>query len=139
MSLLARYILFCLIATLANLAAQRGVLALGGDTSQLLWLAILVGTGVGLVVKYMLDKRWIFYDTTQGAAAQGRQFGLYTAMGIVTTAIFWATEAGFWMIWRTDQAREIGAVLGLTVGYCVKYWLDKRYVFSSGNTANFAR
>jgi len=132
MSLLARYILFCVIATLANLAAQRAVLALGGGEGQFLWLAILVGTGVGLVVKYLLDKRWIFYDQTKGAAAQGRQFGLYTAMGIVTTAIFWATEAGFWMIWRTDLAREAGAVLGLTVGYCVKYWLDKRFVFARG-------
>ena len=129
MSLLARYILFCVIATLANLAAQRAVLALGGGEGQLLWLAILVGTGVGLVVKYLLDKRWIFYDQTKGAAAQGRQFGLYTAMGIVTTAIFWATEAGFWMIWRTDLAREAGAVLGLAIGYSVKYWLDKRFVF----------
>lgn len=134
-----RYSLFCIIATLANLAAQRLVLAFGAQEGQLLWLAILVGTGVGLVVKYWLDKRWIFYDQTQGVAAQGRQFGLYTAMGIVTTAIFWATEAGFWMIWQTDQAREIGAVLGLAVGYCVKYWLDKRYVFGPDRAVKMAR
>jgi putative flippase GtrA len=133
MSRLARYILFCVIATLANLAAQRVVLGLGDET--VLWGAILVGTGVGLVVKYLLDKRWIFYDQTTGAAAQGRQFGLYTAMGIVTTAIFWATEAGFWMIWRTDLAREAGAVLGLTIGYSVKYWLDKRFVFVGDSSA----
>jgi hypothetical protein len=33
------------------------------------------------------------------------------------------------MIGRTDAMREIGAVIGLAIGYFVKYNLDKRYVF----------
>ena len=60
----------------------------------------------------------------------GRQFGLYTAMGIVTTLIFWGTETAFWLAWNTEAAREAGAVLGLTVGYVVKYNLDRRFVFA---------
>ena len=32
--------------------------------------------------------------------------------------------------WRSDPMREAGAVLGLTVGYVVKYNLDRRYVFT---------
>lgn len=125
-----RYAGFAAIATLANLGAQRAVLALG-DGSQTGWFltAMGVGTGVGLVVKYALDKRWIFYDTTRGARAQGAQFALYTVMGLVTTAIFWVTETVFWMIWGTDGARELGAILGLSVGYITKYLLDRRYVF----------
>jgi putative flippase GtrA len=50
-------------------------------------------------------------------------------IGLVTTAIFWVTETVFWMIWGTDGARELGAILGLSVGYITKYLLDRRYVF----------
>ncbi len=102
---------------------------------QRLLLAIGVGTAVGLVVKYLLDKRWIFYDATTGARAQGAQFALYSAMGLFTTAIFWATETAFWLVWGTDVARETGAVLGLSVGYVTKYLLDRRYVFRQAEGA----
>jgi putative flippase GtrA len=90
---------------------------------------------VGLVVKYVLDKRWIFYDETRGARAQGRQFFLYSLMGVATTAIFWVTETAFWLIWGTDFARETGAVLGLMVGYTTKYLLDRRFVFQDARGA----
>jgi putative flippase GtrA len=129
-----RYTAFAVLATLANLGAQRAVLAFG-EGAALFALAVLAGTGVGLVVKYILDKRWIFFDATRGAAATGRQFGLYTAMGLVTTAIFWATETAFWLAWGTHLAREAGAVLGLAVGYWVKYRLDRRFVFTAGVAA----
>ena len=91
-----------------------------------------LGTLAGLVVKYVLDKRWIFDDRSTGLRAHGQRFGLYTIMGLVTTAIFWGTETAFWLTWRTDAMRELGAVLGLTVGYVVKYRLDRRFVFTSG-------
>mgnify|MGYP002621237236 CR=1 FL=1 len=127
-ALVLRYSLFALLAVMANLAAQRLVL-LWGESAVHFALAVLFGTAVGLVVKYILDKRWIFYDTATGVAAHGRQFSLYTAMGLVTTAIFWGTETAFWLIWQTHFAREAGAVLGLAVGYVVKYHLDRRFVF----------
>ena len=128
-TLVARYIAFAVVATVANLGAQRLVLTLGEGPWHFA-AAVLAGTAVGLVVKYILDKRWIFHDTTRGARATGRQFGLYTAMGLVTTAIFWATETAFWLAFGTHTAREVGAVLGLAVGYWVKYRLDRAYVFT---------
>jgi putative flippase GtrA len=93
-------------------------------------LALVVGTAVGLVVKYLLDKRWIFGDLSRGAQAHARRFSLYAATGVVTTAIFWGAEAGAWAVWGTDAAREAGAVLGLAVGYVCKYQLDRRLVFT---------
>lgn len=135
-ALVVRYAGFAVVATLANLGMQRLVLALFPSvTGPAFVLAVIAGTAVGLAVKYLLDKRWIFHDATTGLAAQGRQFALYTVMGVVTTAIFWLTETAFWLTWRTDLAREAGAVLGLTVGYVTKYRLDRRYVFRPAGVA----
>ncbi len=128
-TLVLRYTAFAVIATLANLATQRVVL-LAGDGPALFALALGSGTLVGLVVKYVLDKRWIFNDIGTGLAHHGRKFTLYTAMGLVTTAIFWGTETAFWLAWQTEAMRELGAILGLAVGYVVKYNLDRRFVFT---------
>ena len=128
-TLVLRYICFAVIATIANLAVQRLVLT-GGDSTVFFMTAVGAGTIVGLVIKYVLDKRWIFMDTATGVAANGKKFGLYTVMGVATTAIFWGTETAFWLIWKTDLMREAGAIIGLSVGYVVKYKLDRRFVFA---------
>ncbi|ARE40845.1 hypothetical protein RGUI_2704 [Rhodovulum sp. P5] len=127
--LIFRYSAFAVLATLANLGTQRVVFLLG-DGPLVFVAALVCGTGMGLVLKYLLDKRWIFADTGTGLRAHGRKFSLYTLMGVVTTAIFWGTETAFWAIWQTDRMREVGALLGLTVGYVTKYQLDRRFVFT---------
>ena len=129
LALAVRYVAFAIVATAGNLAAQRLVMR-GIDWGFTFELALLTGTLVGLLIKYALDKRWIFGDAAQGFAAHGRRFSLYTLMGVATTAIFWGTETVFWLVWHTQFAREAGAVLGLSVGYLVKYQLDRRYVFT---------
>ena len=126
--LVIRYALFAVLATLANLAIQRGVLWFG-DSGILFALAVGAGTAAGLVIKYILDKRWIFRDMSAGVKAHSKRFSLYTAMGLVTTAIFWGLETVFWFVWQTHAMREMGAVLGLGIGYVIKYNLDRRYVF----------
>jgi putative flippase GtrA len=121
-----RYGAFAVIATLANLSAQRLVLAIPGGGFL---PALMAGTGVGLIVKYLLDKRWIFHDAFRHAREETRRFSLYTMTGIATTALFWITETAFWAIGQTQAAREAGAVLGLALGYTIKYRLDRRFVF----------
>lgn len=123
-----RYAIFAAVASFANLASQRLVLGLV-QGNQGYVAAVCAGTGVGLVLKYVLDKRWMFGDRSEGIANHSRKFTLYTLMGGATTLIFWGTETAFWMAWRTDLMREVGAVLGLVVGYIVKYDLDRRFVF----------
>ncbi len=127
-TLVLRYAAFAVIATLANLATQRAVLGFG-QSAWFFMAAVGAGTLVGLVVKYILDKRWIFFDQETGLKNHGRKFTLYTVMGLVTTAIFWGTETLFWVIWQTTAMRELGAVIGLSIGYVVKYQLDRRFVF----------
>lgn len=135
-----RYGGFAALAMLANLGAQRLVLAAAGrdggaHSGAAFVLALAVGTLAGLVLKYALDRRWIFHDRTAGARARGRQFLLYSTTGLFTTALFWGTETAFWAIWRSDAMRETGAVLGLIAGYVVKYRADRRFVFVSGRPA----
>lgn len=128
-TLVTRYAAFALLATLANLATQRAMIDWAGPDAGFV-PALLAGTAVGLVVKYLLDKRWIFADPARGLRAHGRRFTLYTLAGVLTTAIFWGFETAFWLVWRTETMREAGAVLGLAIGYVLKYRLDRRYVFT---------
>lgn len=133
-TLVLRYAAFAMVATIANLVTQRVVLQFG-ETSIHFAGAVGAGTIVGLIIKYVLDKRWIFHDVATGVKNHSRRFSLYTAMGMVTTAIFWGTETAFWLIWQTDMMRELGAILGLSVGYVVKYNLDRRFVFTDRQLA----
>ena len=128
-SLILRYVAFSAIATVANLGAQRFVLSMSGSTTGFA-AALVAGTLVGLVVKYHLDRKWIFYDTASGARIFARRFSIYSAMGVVTTLLFWAAETAFWLIWQTEIMRELGAVIGLAAGYAIKYQLDRRFVFT---------
>ena len=128
-TLILRYAAFAVVATIVNLGVQRLVLGFG-DSAIYFALAMGAGTLAGLVVKYILDKRWIFYDLATGVKAHGEKFSRYTAMGLITTAIFWGTETAFWLIWQTDLMRELGAIIGLSIGYVTKYHLDRRYVFT---------
>ena len=127
-SIIFRYIIFAILATIANLLTQR-VLLLFDNNSIMFVVAILSGTIVGLVIKYTLDKRWIFYDSNKEFKDNKLKFYLYTAMSIMTTLIFWGIETLFWFFWKTEFMREIGALLGLTIGYFVKYNLDRKFVF----------
>ncbi len=136
-ALITRYAAFAMMATLANLATQRFVLQFG-ETGIYFTGAVGAGTIVGLVIKYVLDKHWIFYDVETGVVNHSRKFLLYTAMGLVTTTIFWGTETAFWLIWKTNPMRELGAMLGLSVGYVAKYNLDRRFVFTDKQLATSA-
>ncbi|MCA1338167.1 GtrA family protein [Pseudooceanicola marinus] len=124
------YAAFAVVSTAVNLLVQRLVLLYSAEP-YIFVLALLAGTAAGLMTKYVLDKKWIFFDTESGIAAHGRKFGLYTAMGLVTTAVFWGMETAFWVIWQTQMMREVGAILGLSIGYCLKYFLDRKYVFTA--------
>lgn len=124
------YSIFALIATVANIGAQDMIVRLY-QGSYSVFVSVMVGTGVGLVVKYLLDKRFIFRFQTRNAAHDAQTFTLYTLMGLVTTVIFWGFEFTFNYVFGTKEMRYIGGVIGLAIGYISKYQLDKRYVFRS--------
>lgn len=128
MRLAITYAILALIATVANIAAQDLVIRVY-DRDYALLLSIAFGTGVGLVVKYLLDKRYIFRFRARDAAHDGRTFLLYTLMGLATTVIFWGFEFAFDALFQSREMRYLGGVIGLAIGYVTKYRLDKRFVF----------
>ena len=129
-SIIVRYACCACIAICVNLMLQRGVLFFGNDILTF-GLAVVVGTVGGLLVKFILDSHFIFVDGNFGSSDRSTKFALYTLTGVLTTGLFWGTESTFWFIWRTDLMREIGALIGLSLGYFVKFKLDRRFVFKS--------
>ncbi len=128
MKIALMYTIFALFATVANIGSQEITIRLYQGSFAVM-LSILVGTAAGLVLKYWLDKRYIFQYQTQGIQHGSKTFTLYTIMGIVTTFIFWGFELAFEAIYGTKEMRYLGGIIGLAIGYYVKYQLDKRYVF----------
>jgi len=90
MRLALRYAVFAVLAIIANIGTQWIVLTIFHDQYPLVF-AMVMGTGTGLVVKYVLDKKWIFFDRSINILDQGRKFTLYTLTGVGTTLIFWLT------------------------------------------------
>lgn len=128
MRLAVTYAILALIATAANIGAQDIVIRGYSGAFDVL-LSVSVGTGVGLVVKYILDKRYIFRYRAHNAIHDGQTFALYALMGLATTVIFWGFEFGFDHLFETKEMRYLGGVIGLAIGYLTKYHLDKRFVF----------
>lgn len=126
-TILIRYVLFAMIATVVNLAAQD--LTYRSSPMAALPVSILVGTAAGFATKYVFDKKWIFDDSYSSHRDEVRKITLYGAFSVVTTLVFWGFEVMFWKIWRTDLAKYTGAVIGLAIGYAAKYSLDRTFVF----------
>ena len=122
------YTLFAALATIINISSQ--MLSIWAYTGLFaVEISILVGTAAGLPLRYFLEKRYIFAFNSKNIAHDGRLFILYCAMGMITTLIFWGTEYVFHLIYDTEVMRYVGGVIGLGIGFYVKYQLDKKYVF----------
>ena len=128
MNMIFKYVNFAIASTLVNLVFQYiSFYFYNGFLS--LYVAMFFGTLSGLILKYILDKKYIFYHETKTKKEDGRKFLLYSLMGVFTTFIFWGFEIGFDFMFGNDIAKYIGALIGLSIGYVVKYNLDKKFVF----------
>lgn len=134
MLLVLKYSFFALIATIINLFTQFISLAIYSQNFSL-YIAMFFGTITGLIAKYILDKKYIFYYVVKDKKEDSQKFILYSIMGVFTTLIFWGFEIGFDYIFDSEIAKYIGAIIGLSIGYITKYFLDKKFVFK-GNVCN---
>lgn len=127
------YTLFAVLSAAINIGSQiLSVWAYKGPFS--VEVSILFGTAMGLPLRYFLEKRYIFFFTSKSLAHDGRLFIFYSVMGLITTMIFWATEYTFHLMYNTDTMRYIGGIIGLSIGFYVKYQLDKKYVFVNNSS-----
>ena len=125
------YTLFAVLSTAINIGSQ--MLSIWIYKGPLfVEISILVGTIMGLPLRYFLEKRYIFNFTSKNLVHDGKLFIFYSAMGVITTLIFWGTEYAFHLIYDTDFMRYLGGIIGLSIGFYVKYQLDKKYVFVDG-------
>ncbi|MBT5934583.1 GtrA family protein [Sulfurimonas sp.] len=122
------YVVFAIISTITNLGFQF-LSFFVYDGYLALYVAMFIGTLAGLVLKYVLDKKYIFFHETKSKKDDGKKFFLYSLMGVFTTFIFWGFEIGFDTLFESENAKYIGGLIGLFIGYIVKYNLDKKFVF----------
>ena len=123
-----RYAAFAVFATMLNLLFQFLSLQVYTGMASL-YVAMSAGTLAGLVVKYILDKKFIFYHKPASKKSDATNFFFYSLTGVFTTFIFWGTEILFDAMLETEIAKYVGAVIGLAIGYVIKYYLDKTFVF----------
>jgi hypothetical protein len=128
MNLVLKYVSFAVLATGLNIGAQEAVMRAYGGPYRLI-ASVVVGTGAGLVAKYLLDKLFIFNFRTRSTLHDAQVFLQYAAVGLFTTLIFWVFEFGFNAAFEDKNMRYVGAVIGLGLGYYIKYRIDKRFVF----------
>lgn len=137
LQLIGLYATFAGVATIVNIGCQilsmqmyQGRLAVG--------LSMVMGTLAGLLVKYILDKQHVFNYQSDNLTHDSKLFALYSLMGIATTTIFWIVEYSFYWMFGTQTMRYLGGVIGLAIGYLIKYQLDKKYVFVTKATGSGA-
>lgn len=124
---ISRYVAFAVFATVVNIATQECVIQFAPRPS--ITISIFAGTVTGFLVKYILDKHFVFQDAYSSAFNESKKISTYAALSVMTTLIFWGFELAAWWIWKTSFAKYAGAVTGLTIGYILKYLLDQRWVF----------
>ena len=126
------YALGALLAIVVNLGMQEASLHALSGRPWIVVMSVVAGTVAGLVFKYVWDRLLIFRFRPAAASGDMLAFGGYAMTGLGTTAIFWGFEFGFDYLFGTKLMRYVGGVIGLVIGYAIKYQLDRRYVFVGG-------
>ncbi|MCG8569449.1 MAG: GtrA family protein [Spirochaetes bacterium] len=136
------YLSFAVISTWVNLGSQWMIKWFFMDIplfqaswlpvkklSNLFILQLFTGTITGFVVKFLLDKLFVFKDQFQALDHTIKQFLIYGFLAIFTTLIFWFFEISFKILFLYEHAELIGGFIGLVIGYIIKFILDKKFVF----------
>lgn len=123
-----KYTFFSIIAIFFNLLFQYISFQFYNGFFSL-YIALLIGTLSGLICKYTLDKKYIFVHTAKSNKDNLNKFLLYSMTGALITIVFWASEIIFYKTFKHEYAKYLGAIIGLSIGYTTKYFLDKKYIF----------
>lgn len=138
------FMVFAVISTGINLGSQAIIKATLSDITLLnhtffqleyyFIIQLLTGTILGFVSKFILDKYYVFQSRNTTLTQTFKQIVLYGLMAILTTLVFWSVEIGFKMIFEFNGADLVGGILGLSIGYTMKFFLDNKFVFLKTNS-----
>ena len=99
------------------------------------WFLISLGFGtvIGFLFKFIVDKFIVFEekltnDKIADLQKTTKQITLYFTFAIFTTMIFWGFEFSF-KFFLPGNWYLIGGLVGLIIGYSVKFLLDREFVF----------
>lgn len=119
------YFLCVLLASSVNLGAQEIIFFFFSN----IWLAMFIGVGVGTVVKYITNKKFVFSYKPESKREEANTFAWYSFFGVFVAAFFFLIEYGTFKLWDYQYSRQIGAVLAMLVTTAIKYKIDKHIVF----------
>jgi hypothetical protein len=91
---------------------RRGPFEFGDAGSRDAWVAVRAYHGLGarrhggFLVKYLLDKRFVFLDGYDGHVAELRKVRLYGVFSVGTTVLFWAVEFSLWYGTHGDPSKQ---------------------------------
>ena len=128
-TVLSAYLLIAAVSTVLNLGAQFLVVQYW-NIPYVIELSILIGTAVGMPPRYFLEKKYVFFFKSNDIKHDSKLFFLYSFYAVFTTLIFWSVEYVFHIYFSADFMRYVGALAGLSIGFFLKYQIDKKYVFN---------
>lgn len=126
-----KFTFIAIIAILFNIGFQYLFLTIfNKDSIEILYIAMILATGFTLLLKFWLDKKYLFEFKFNKLSNLSKKFSLYSINGIFTTILFWIIETIFYLLFENKIMVLFGAFLGLSIAYVVKYYLDKKIVFT---------
>jgi putative flippase GtrA len=102
-------------------------------------VSILAGTLSGLPLRYFLEKQYIFSYQAKNLKHDVALFLPYCLTSILTTLIFWGFEYSFHKLFDHNFLRYVGGIIGLSIGFYIKYELDKKFIFIANDNRAFIR
>lgn len=93
-------------------------------------LQILIGILAGFFVKFLFDKFLVFENKSM-LKETIKQFIIYGLLAVITTLIFIIFEFSFKILFKFPHSELLGGFIGLAIGYTVKFFLDKIFVFKA--------
>ncbi|MFX1238128.1 MAG: GtrA family protein, partial [Promethearchaeota archaeon] len=88
----------------------------------------IVAVGITYLLKFPLDKYVVFKKGGSNLKDSSQEFIKYMGLAILTTILNIGIQFIMTNLFRTPL--EISFIVGLTIGYIAKFFLDKKYVFT---------
>ncbi len=92
-------------------------------------LGSIVAVGVTYIVKFFLDKYVVFKKSGGNLKDTSQEFFKYFGFAILTTLLNIGIQ--FIMTNFIGSPLEISMIVALVIGYTVKFFLDRKYVFTN--------